>query len=57
MFGSPFMTLFKEMWDYRSRIRNMDKAGVDMAIVSLTCPNVFWGPAAISKTAEQLFGL
>ncbi|MFP6740682.1 MAG: amidohydrolase family protein [Alphaproteobacteria bacterium] len=54
MFGSPFMTLFKEMWDYKSRIRNMNKAGVDTAIVSLTCPNVFWGPAASSKTAARM---
>ena len=42
MFGAPFMTLFEEMWDYDRRIKNMDKAGVDTAIVSLTCPNVFW---------------
>ncbi len=25
-----------------------------MAIVSLTCPNVFWGPAASSKTAARM---
>jgi aminocarboxymuconate-semialdehyde decarboxylase len=54
MFGAPFMTLFEEMWDYDLRITNMDKAGVDTAIVSLTCPNVFWGPASTSLSAARM---
>ena len=54
MFGAPFMTLFDEMWDYDLRIKNMDKAGVDVAIVSLTCPNVFWGPAATSDAVARM---
>ena len=41
MQGAPFMTLMPEMWDYDARIRDMDKAGVDLAVVSLTCPNAF----------------
>ena len=33
MHGAPFMTLMPEMWDYDARIKDMDKAGVDLAIV------------------------
>jgi len=39
MDGAPFMTLMPGMWDYDLRIKAMDKAKVDLAIVSLTCPN------------------
>jgi aminocarboxymuconate-semialdehyde decarboxylase len=52
--GSPFMTPVPEMFDYAMRIRDMDKARVDVAIVSLTCPNVFWGGEEISLRAAQL---
>lgn len=48
---TPFMTLFPEMWDYEKRIADMDKAGVDIAIVSLTSPNVFWGTREDSLAA------
>ncbi len=51
--GAPFMTLTPEMFDYEARIRNMDHAGVDMAIVSLTCPNVYWGEAEASERAAR----
>ncbi|MFQ5660297.1 MAG: amidohydrolase family protein [Gammaproteobacteria bacterium] len=53
LYGAPFMTLRDAMWDYDLRIRNMDKAGVDMAIVSLTSPNVYWGSEAISLNAAS----
>lgn len=46
--GNPFMTLTPGMFDYDLRIANMDKAGVDVAIVSLTCPSVYWGGEEIS---------
>jgi len=52
--GSPFFTLFEPMWDYELRIKDMDKAGVDVAIVSLTCPNAYWGGREISLKAAQL---
>ncbi len=51
---APFMTLMPGMWDYDLRIANMDKAGVDVAIVSLTCPNVFWGGRDVSLRAARL---
>lgn len=52
--GAPFMTLFSGMWDYEERIRAMDAARVDLAIVSLTSPNVYWGDRATSLKAAQL---
>ena len=48
------MTLMRGMWDYDLRIENMDKAGVDVAVVSLTCPNVFWGGHDISIKAARM---
>ena len=41
-------------FDYELRIRDMDAAGVDIAIVSLTCPNVFWGGREVSRQAARL---
>jgi len=52
--GAPFMTPVPEMFDWEKRITNMTKAGVDLAVVSLTCPNVFWGGAEISLQAARL---
>ena len=42
------------MFDYERRIRAMDEAGVDIAIVTLTSPNVYWGPAKVSLDAARL---
>jgi aminocarboxymuconate-semialdehyde decarboxylase len=52
--GAPFMTPVPPMFDYELRMKNMTKAGVDIAIVSLTCPNVFWGGAEVSLKAARL---
>lgn len=54
MLGAPFMTLQPEMWDYDKRIKDMDAAGVDVAIVSLTCPNAYFGDAETSLAAARL---
>ncbi len=40
-------------FDYELRMRDMDAAKIDMAIVSLTCPNVYWGGEAISSEAAR----
>ncbi len=53
LYDAPFMTLFPGMWDYDLRIKRMDEARVDMAIVSLTCPSVYWGGREISATAAR----
>src|SRR5204862_333947 len=34
-------------FDYGIRIAEMDRAGIDVSIVSLTCPNVYWGGEAL----------
>ena len=52
--GAPFMTLTPGMFDYDLRIRCMDEAGVDVAVVSLTCPNVYWGTAEESLAAARI---
>jgi len=52
--GAMFMNIMEEMLDYDMRIRDMDKVGVDIAIVSLTCPNVYWGGKDISVSTAQL---
>lgn len=52
--GAPFMTLFSGMWDYEERIAAMDAAKVDVAIVSLTSPNVYWGDRAVSLKAARM---
>jgi len=53
LYDAPFMTLMPGMWDYDLRIKKMNEANVDLAIVSLTCPNVFWGGREVSlKTAK-----
>ena len=53
--GAPFMTPVPPMFDYDARIRMMDSAGIDVSIISLTCPNVFWGGEAVSsKTAAMM---
>src|SRR5262249_11130949 len=40
-------------FDYDLRIRHMDSAGVDVSIVSLTCPNVYWGGEDVSVAAAR----
>ena len=52
--GAPFMTPIPPMFDWERRIANMDKAGVDIAITSLTCPNSYFGSAEVSLEAAQL---
>jgi aminocarboxymuconate-semialdehyde decarboxylase len=52
--GAPFMTLMPGMFDYDLRIRAMDEAGVDIAVVTLTSPNVYWGLPKVSLAAAKL---
>ena len=48
-------TLGPEFYDWDARIRKMDAAGVDIALISLSAPNVYWGSKAISaKTARDI---
>src|SRR5260221_5314300 len=52
--GAPFMTPVPNMFDWQARIANMTRAGVDIAITSLTCPNAYWGSAAVSLKAARV---
>jgi aminocarboxymuconate-semialdehyde decarboxylase len=40
-------------FDYDLRIKHMDAAGIDISIVSLTCPNVYWGNEDVSCRAAR----
>ena len=46
--GAPFMTPVPAMFDYDLRVRTMNDVGVDIGIVSLTCPNCYWGGPEVS---------
>lgn len=52
--GAPFMTPQPGHFDYDERIKRMDEAKVDIAILSLTCPNVYWGGPEISLEAARI---
>jgi aminocarboxymuconate-semialdehyde decarboxylase len=51
--GAPFMTP-QEGHRLRLRIKAMNDARVDLAILTLTCPNVYWGGAEINLKAAQV---
>ncbi|MBC7780072.1 MAG: amidohydrolase [Proteobacteria bacterium] len=51
--GIAFMTPEPRMFDYAERIESMDAAGVDMAVLSLTGPNVYWGDEDASARAAR----
>jgi aminocarboxymuconate-semialdehyde decarboxylase len=40
-------------FDYELRIKAMDEAGIDMSVVSLTCPSVHWGTEETSVQAAR----
>ena len=52
--AAPFMTPVPNMFDWEARIDNMNKARVDVAVVSLTCPNVYWGGEEVSVSTAKL---
>ncbi len=52
--GAPFMTPVPAMFDYDQRIAAMDEYGIDISVVSLTCPNCYWGGPEISLRAAQI---
>lgn len=52
--GAPFMTPVPAMFDYELRLKTMNEHGVDVCIVSLTCPNCYWGGANVSLQAARI---
>jgi aminocarboxymuconate-semialdehyde decarboxylase len=51
--GAPFMTPVPAMFDYDLRLKTMNEHGVDICIVSLTCPNCYWGGPDASLRAAR----
>ncbi|MEP4380585.1 MAG: amidohydrolase family protein [Alphaproteobacteria bacterium] len=52
--GVPAVALRPEAFDYEAKIHQMDQFGIDLAIISLSSPGVFWGGEAISSKAAVL---
>ena len=52
--GAAACALEKEAFDYDARIVAMDSQGIDIGIVSLTSPNVYWGGEDISCETARL---
>lgn len=50
---TPVVIPQKGHFDYGLRIRHMDEAGIGLSIVSLTCPNVYWGKREVSVRAAR----
>lgn len=46
--GAPACAFEPEAFDYDLRVKAMDKFGIDISVVSLTSPSVFWGGPEIS---------
>jgi aminocarboxymuconate-semialdehyde decarboxylase len=42
------------MFDYELRLRTMDECGVDICVLSLTCPNCYWGGPEVSLEAARI---
>lgn len=52
--GVNYATLAANMFDWEARIAQMDAAGVDIAVISLTAPNVYWGTLQQSAAAARI---
>lgn len=51
--NTPVVLPQKGHFDWKLRIQHMDQAGVDVSVVSLTCPNVYWGGEEVSVQAAR----
>jgi len=49
--NTPVVIPQKGHFDWELRIQHMDQAGIDVSVVSLTCPNVYWGGEEVSVRA------
>ncbi|HPF45836.1 MAG: amidohydrolase family protein [Alphaproteobacteria bacterium] len=52
--GASFCVLEPPHFDFELRIKNMEKAGVDMAVVSMPPPGVLWGSSDESLEAAVM---
>ena len=51
--NTPVVIPQKGHFDWELRIKHMDEAGIDVSVVSLTCPNVYWGGEEVSVRAAR----
>lgn len=52
--GQSIGRIVPKMIDFDSRIKAMDEAKVDIALISLTAPNVYWGTRQQSAAAARV---
>lgn len=52
-YGAQFLTPLPGHFDYGMRVKRMDEVGVDISVVSLTAPNVFFGGEEASDAAGR----
>ena len=52
--GASFCVLEPPHFDFELRVKNMEKAGVDMAVVSMPPPGVIWGKGDVCLEAAQM---
>ncbi|MBT3904805.1 MAG: amidohydrolase [Rhodospirillaceae bacterium] len=52
--GAPACALEVGAFDYDARIKDMDTNKIDVSIVSLTSPNVFWGGEDVSAETARV---
>jgi aminocarboxymuconate-semialdehyde decarboxylase len=52
--GASIGRIVPPMLDFDTRIKAMDEAKVDVALISLTAPNVYWGTRAQSAAAARV---
>ena len=50
----PVVLPQKGHFDWELRIQHMDQAKVDLSVVSLTCPNVYWGGPEVSLKGARI---
>jgi len=50
---TPVVLPQKGHFDWKLRIQHMDQAKIDVSVVSLTCPNVYWGGEEVSVMAAR----
>jgi aminocarboxymuconate-semialdehyde decarboxylase len=51
--NTPVVIPQKGHFDWELRIEHMDQAKIDISVVSLTCPNVYWGGEEVSVAAAR----
>ena len=51
--STPVVIPQKGHFDWELRIEHMNQAKIDVSVVSLTCPNVYWGGEEVSVAAAR----